>query len=153
LTIFSALLTVAPKKANAVLFATFIAVTVTFVALTIGAFSGIVEAPNRPADIGGSAWRVSQGVNRSLAKETAMTTLPDRPNTALVVIDVQNGVVAEAYQPDSVVANIDTLVGTARDEGVPIVWVQHSDDGLERGSEAWQYMPELTRLETEPRVH
>ena len=52
-----------------------------------------------------------------------MTTLSDRPNTALVVIDVQNGVVAEAYQRDSVVANINTLVGKARDVGVPIVWV------------------------------
>ncbi len=82
-----------------------------------------------------------------------MTTLSDRPNTALVVIDVQNGVVAEAFQRDSVVANINTLVGKARDEGVPIVWVQHSDDGLERGSEAWQYVAELTRLESEPLVH
>ena len=41
-TIFSALMTVASKKTNAVLFATFVAVTVTFVALTIGAFTGIV---------------------------------------------------------------------------------------------------------------
>ena len=82
-----------------------------------------------------------------------MTTISDRPNTALVVIDVQNGVVSEAYRRDSVVANINTLVGKARDEGVPIVWVQHSDDGLERGSEAWQYVAELTRLESEPLVH
>ena len=66
-----------------------------------------------------------------------MTTLSDRPNTALVVIDVQNGVVAEAHQRDSVIANINILVGKARNEGVPIFWVQHSDDGLERDSEAW----------------
>ena len=81
-----------------------------------------------------------------------MTTLSDRPNTALVVIDVQNGVVAEAYQRDSVIANINILVGKARDEGVPILWVQHSDDTLERGSEAWQYVPELARRESEPLV-
>ena len=74
-----------------------------------------------------------------------MTTLPDRPNTALVVIDVQNGVVAGAYERDAVVANIGTLVDKARDEGVPIVWVQHSDEGLEKGSEAWEYVPELVR--------
>ena len=30
-----------------------------------------------------------------------MTTLPDRPNTCLLVIDVQNGVVADAYQRDA----------------------------------------------------
>jgi len=65
---------------------------------------------------------------------------------------VQNGVVAEAYQRDSVIANINILVGKARDEGVPILWVQHSDDTLERGSEAWQYVPELARRESEPLV-
>lgn len=82
-----------------------------------------------------------------------MTTLPDRPNTALVVIDVQNGVVGGAYRRDQVVSNIDTLVERARNEGVPIVWVQHSDDGLEKGSEAWEYVPELVRQDSEPLVH
>lgn len=82
-----------------------------------------------------------------------MTTLSDRPNTALVVIDVQNGVVAEAHQRDAVVANISTLIDKARDEGVPIVWVQHSDEQLQRGSEPWEYVPELARQESEPLVH
>lgn len=82
-----------------------------------------------------------------------MTTLPDRPHTALVVIDVQNGVVGEAHERDAVVANIGTLVERARSEGAPIVWVQHSDDGLPRGSDAWQYVPELSRRDTEPVVH
>src|SRR3712207_4975136 len=82
-----------------------------------------------------------------------MTTLPDRPNTALVVIDVQNGVVGGAHERDAVVANIGTLVDRARAEGVPVVWIQHSDRNLERGSEAWQYVPELTRQESEPLVH
>ncbi len=35
-----------------------------------------------------------------------MTTLEDRPNTALIVIDVQNGVVKAAHERDAVVANI-----------------------------------------------
>jgi nicotinamidase-related amidase len=82
-----------------------------------------------------------------------MTTLSDRPNTALIVIDVQNGVVADAHQRDAVVANISTLVDKARGEGVPIVWVQHSDDQLEVGSEAWEYVPELVRQDSEPLVH
>jgi nicotinamidase-related amidase len=82
-----------------------------------------------------------------------MTTLPDRPRTALVVIDVQQGVVAGAHERDAVVANIGTLVEKARDEGVPIVWVQHSGDGLPQGSDAWQYVPELPRQESEPLVH
>src|SRR5579884_1329161 len=82
-----------------------------------------------------------------------MTTLRDRPNSALLVIDVQNGVVAGAPRRDEVVANIGALVGRAREEGVPVVWVQHEDEGLPRGSEAWQYVPELVRAEAEPLVH
>ncbi|CAN5148251.1 cysteine hydrolase family protein [soil metagenome] len=81
-----------------------------------------------------------------------MTTLANRPNTALVVIDVQNDVVAAAHERDAVIAHINTLVGKARDEGVAVVWVQHSDDGLEQGSEGWKYVPELVRRESEPIV-
>ena len=36
-----------------------------------------------------------------------MTALPDRPNTALLVIDVQNGVLAGAHNRDDVIATID----------------------------------------------
>ncbi len=82
-----------------------------------------------------------------------MTTLADRPNTALLVIDVQNGVVAGAHQRDQVIANINTLVDRARDEHVPVVWVQHADVGLPRGSEDWEYVPELSRRDDEPLVH
>jgi nicotinamidase-related amidase len=82
-----------------------------------------------------------------------MTTLSDRPNTALVVIDVQNGVVGEAYERDAVVANISSLVGKARDAGVPVVWVQHSSEHLVQGSDPWQYVPELPQQESEPVVH
>jgi nicotinamidase-related amidase len=81
-----------------------------------------------------------------------MTTLENRPGTALVVIDVQNGVVAEAHERDVVVANIATLVGKARQEKVPVVWVQHSSDELPKGSDNWQYVPELPRGEGEPLV-
>ncbi|HEY3867981.1 MAG TPA: cysteine hydrolase family protein [Actinocrinis sp.] len=81
-----------------------------------------------------------------------MTTLPDRPNTALLVIDVQNGVVAGALNRDGVIANIGTLVDKARAESVPVVWVQHSDEDLPVGSENWQYVAELVRLESEPLV-
>lgn len=82
-----------------------------------------------------------------------MTTLEGRPNTALMVIDVQNGVVAGAYERDSVVANIAALVDKARAEGVPVVWVQHSDAGLVKGSPGWEYVPELVRDDAEALVH
>src|SRR5687768_1778682 len=82
-----------------------------------------------------------------------MTTLPDRPNTALLVVDVQNDVVANAHDRDGVIANINTLVDKARAEEVPVVWVQHADDELKRDSEGWAYVPELVRRDSEPVVH
>uniref|UniRef100_UPI0036DCFA92 cysteine hydrolase family protein n=1 Tax=Peribacillus butanolivorans TaxID=421767 RepID=UPI0036DCFA92 len=81
-----------------------------------------------------------------------MTTLPDRPNTALLVIDVQNGVMAGAHRRDQVIATIDTLIGRARAAGVPVVWVQHQDEDLVPGTESWAWVPELKRLDTEPLV-
>jgi len=81
-----------------------------------------------------------------------MTTLENRPNAALLVIDVQNGVVAGAHERDAVVANIAHLVDKARREGVPVVWIQHSDGQLIRGSDEWRIVPELTPGEAEPLV-
>src|SRR5579884_804644 len=81
-----------------------------------------------------------------------MTTLENRPNTAMLVIDVQNGVVAGAHQRDAVVATVAGLVERARREDVPVVWVQHHDGGLERGSEAWRIVPELTPAAGEPLI-
>lgn len=82
-----------------------------------------------------------------------MTTLVNRPNTALLVIDVQNGVVGDAYDRDHVVANVATLVDKARAAGVDVVWVQHNSDEMSRGSESWQLVPELVRHDSEPLVH
>src|ERR1044072_6994319 len=81
-----------------------------------------------------------------------MTTLENRPNTALIVIDVQNSVVAGAHEHDSVVANIGSLVEKARQEQVPVVWVQHSDEHLVRGSDEWRIVPELAPDDAEPLV-
>jgi nicotinamidase-related amidase len=82
-----------------------------------------------------------------------MTSLRDRPNTAVLVVDVQNDVVAKAHHRDEVIANITTLVDKARAEQVPVIWVQHSNDEMVEGSDGWQYVPELQRLESEPLVH
>ena len=82
-----------------------------------------------------------------------MTSLTDRPNTALVVVDVQNAVVAGAHLRDDVIANINALVDKARSEEVTVVWVQHADDELVEHSDGWYYVPELQRRESEPLVH
>jgi nicotinamidase-related amidase len=81
-----------------------------------------------------------------------MTTLANRPNTALLVVDVQNGVVEGAHERDAVVANVGSLVEKARRERVPVVWVQHSDETLVRQSDAWQIVPELGPGDAEPLV-
>jgi nicotinamidase-related amidase len=81
-----------------------------------------------------------------------MTTLENRPNTAVLVIDVQNGVVGGAHERDSVVANVGSVVDKARDADVPVVWVQHASDGLQPGSEEWQIVPELSPGDGEPHV-
>jgi nicotinamidase-related amidase len=81
-----------------------------------------------------------------------MTTLENRPNTALLVIDVQNGVVGGAHDRDAVVANVGSLVEQARHEEVPVVWVQHSDKQLAKGSDDWLIVPELAPDDAEPHV-
>jgi nicotinamidase-related amidase len=82
-----------------------------------------------------------------------LTTLDNRPNTALLVIDVQNGVVDGSHERDAVVANIGGLVERARTSDVPVIWVQHNDTGpLAQGSEGWQIVPELSPGEAEPRI-
>ena len=81
-----------------------------------------------------------------------MTTLDNRPNTALLVVDVQNDVVGAAHARDQVVGNVAAAVDKARGAGVPVVWVQHSGPGMAIGSEAWQIVPELQPASAEPRV-
>jgi nicotinamidase-related amidase len=81
-----------------------------------------------------------------------MTTLENRPNTALLVIDVQNGVVTGNHERDAVVANVGSLVEKARQDEIPVVWVQHNDEGLVEGNESWEIVPELAPDVSEPIV-
>src|SRR6266536_768142 len=54
---------------------------------------------------------VDTGVQRDEGE--TMTTLENRPNTALLVVDVQNGVVEGTPERDAVVANVGSLVEKA----------------------------------------
>jgi len=82
-----------------------------------------------------------------------MTTLKDRPGTALLVIDVQKGVMASAVEADAVVKNISGLVDRARSTGTPVVWVQHSSEELPLESTQWEYVDDLAREPSEALVH
>jgi nicotinamidase-related amidase len=81
-----------------------------------------------------------------------MTTFENRPNTALLVVDVQTGVVEGAHERDAVVANVGSLVEQARRQQVPVVWVQHFDDHLVKESDDWRIVPELAPGDGEPLV-
>lgn len=81
-----------------------------------------------------------------------MTIPADRSNSALLVVDVQNGVVEGAYKRDEVITNIESAVAKARNAGVPVVWVQHSDEELVIDSNEWQLVSELIPINGEPMV-
>lgn len=72
-----------------------------------------------------------------------MSAFQDRPNTALLVIDLQNLVVDGAFRRDEVVGTVKGLVDRAREENVPVVWVQHEAEHLPPNTHEWEFVPEL----------
>jgi nicotinamidase-related amidase len=76
----------------------------------------------------------------------------ERGGSALIVIDVQVNVVADAFKRDEKVANMALAVAKARAAKVPVIWVRHSAEDLPLQSDGWQIVPELTPLEGEPIV-
>lgn len=72
-------------------------------------------------------------------------------DTALVVIDAQNGVVGEAYHRDEVLENINLLLDRARSSGTPVLYVQHNErSGMVTGTPLWQIHSAVTPREGEP---
>lgn len=86
----------------------------------------------------------------SRERSVIMTTLSNRPNTALLIVDVQTGVVAGAHGRDAVVANIARLVEKARGADVPLIWVRHNSKEFVPGSEGWAIVAELDPQQGEP---
>lgn len=72
---------------------------------------------------------------------------------ALLVIDIQKDVVANALNTLEVVSKIELLVSNARISSVPVIWVQHSDDYLKKGSIGWEIVDELKPLPDEVRIY
>ena len=67
-------------------------------------------------------------------------------STALLVIDAQVGLFANASRPAETIARIRILIDRARERGVPIVYLQHDGDPggrLAVGSAGWRVLPEL----------
>ena len=81
--------------------------------------------------------------------------MANRPGSksALVVVDVQVGVVRTAWQRDRIVSNVSLAVERARQARVPVVWVQHHGEELERDTPDWSWVPELQPLSHETLIH
>jgi nicotinamidase-related amidase len=87
-----------------------------------------------------------------MTERSTVTTLENRPNAALLVVDVQNGVVSGNYERDAVVANIGRSVEKARRQQIPVIWIQDSGEPRARGSDPWKIVPELSPIDNEPHV-
>ncbi len=82
-----------------------------------------------------------------------MSTVRPGHRSVLVVVDVQVGVMAEAWDAQRVIANVAHAVESARTAGVPVIWVQHEAADLPRDSAAWQWVDALQPAEGEVRIH
>lgn len=78
-----------------------------------------------------------------------MATIREGTKTALLVVDVQVGVMRSAWEAPRIITNILSAVEKARHQGIPVIWVQHEDDELVHGSPEWQIVPELVPAESE----
>jgi nicotinamidase-related amidase len=72
------------------------------------------------------------------------------PGTAVLVVDVQQGVAGPAWRADEVIGRIAAVVERARAAGCPVIWVRHSDESLAENSVGWGIVPELVPAATEP---
>ncbi len=81
-----------------------------------------------------------------------MSNLTGRDQTALLVVDVQNDVVGNAWHREQVVGRIADLVDRARAARAPVVWVQHNDGEMPIDSPGWQIVDDLVPAEGEPRI-
>ncbi|MCB0131833.1 MAG: isochorismatase family protein [Caldilineaceae bacterium] len=82
-----------------------------------------------------------------------MATVREGSKQALLIVDVQVGVMQSVWDADRVIKNVANAVQKARQQGVPVIWVQHShDEEIPYGSTAWAWVPELSPAEEETRV-
>ena len=82
-----------------------------------------------------------------------MATVREGNRGVLLVVDVQTGVVREAWDAPRIIQNVARAVERARGQGVPVIWVQHSNEDLPVGSPAWQWAPPLVPAADESLIH
>ena len=61
---------------------------------------------------------------------------------------------SSVWESQRIIGNIEKLVSKARAAGVPVIWVQHSDnDELKHGSANWKLLPNFSPASAEPMIH
>ena len=79
-----------------------------------------------------------------LSKNTKPTK---KSNTALLIIDVQNGVIGktnETYRAEYLLNNLEDLIRRARKAAVPVIYIQHNEGEMKPNTTDWQIHPRLT---------
>lgn len=73
--------------------------------------------------------------------------------TALLIIDMQIGLFEgdpPRHDADGVIRRINEIAKVVRATGGIVIFIQHEDDGgLERGTEGWEILPVLERMDTD----
>lgn len=82
-----------------------------------------------------------------------MATVREGNKSVLLVVDVQVCVVKGAWEAPRIIGNVALAVQRARAQGAPVIWVQHSDEELVKGSPDWQWTPELVPAAGELLIH
>lgn len=82
-----------------------------------------------------------------------MAIVREGNKAVLLVVDVQVGVMRNAWDSQRIIKNIGIAVEKAHKAGVPVIWVQHSDDELVYNSPDWKLVPELSPAEGEIQIH
>jgi nicotinamidase-related amidase len=79
-----------------------------------------------------------------------VATVREGNQRALLVVDMQIGVLDGTWDAERVVANVARAVERARAHAVPVLWVRHEDEDLVPGTPAWQWVPDLAPAPGEP---
>ena len=82
-----------------------------------------------------------------------MATVREGNKGVLLVVDVQAGVMSGSWDASRIINNVSRAIERARAQGVPVLWVQHSDNELPYGSPGWRWVSELAPAEGEPLIH
>ena len=77
-------------------------------------------------------------------------------DSALLVIDVQVGLIEPSYRSTEVLENIRTLLEQAHSSHTPVIYIQHDEPqghGLEVGTAAWEIHPAIGPREGDVIIH